>query len=436
MAKLSCERHDHMIEHTGHAAKFYQRFCYSILVWIIVLLPLLAIVSCAPMLTSNKYPTIPSQVDSMDPNNIESMVWQSESFLWISNRDGIGRLNRANNHLDIFTDIKCADMIITGNYGHVWCSGAGNVYRYDGISWDRFEIEAYQVVESNNGILWAGTRQGMSRFDEKEQKWVPVLSASEIAPHFVFSTGPGIHLAFAANDDALWFYSFSEPYVGTTRWTEASYQTWLPAGKWIVVQPKLEAQDSTVWGIGDKSVIAQWNGQTWQVWQPFRLEPAIRDLVKARDGSIWVLAAADGVGQWDDSAWKIWTRDETILQNCPGTADGKECFSANPDITYYPADGLGKPDSTQARLVLTALLETHDGNIWVGTAQEGISRWDGNRWYNYTIADGLSSEAITVLKQSPDGVLWVGTWGGGVNYYDPSTDRWQPFPWSIKVGVR
>ncbi len=240
-----------------------------------------------------------------------------------------------------------------------------------------------------------------------------------------------MRLSFAAKDGALWFYSFSEPYVGTTRWTEVSHQTWQPAGKWTIVQPKLEARDSTVWGISDESVIAQWDGQAWRIWQPFHLKPAIGDLLEAQDGSIWVLAVADGVGHWDGRTWEVWSRDEAILRTCPRATEREGCFSSSLNAMYYPAEGLGESGSGLGRLALTALLEARDGSIWVGTAQEGISRWDGHRWHHYGIGNGLSSESITVLVRSPEGVLWAGTWGGGVNYYDPSSDRWEPFPLSV-----
>lgn len=295
-----------IIECANHIDKFYNYHCHFIPLWIILCLSL-TIASCAPILTPDTHSTVPSQANLMIPSNIESMIFQNESILWIGNRDGVGRLNLVENRLQIFTGIKCTHIIITNNYEHVWCSGAGDVYKYNGMSWDRFEISAYQIVESDDGTLWAGTQQGMSRFNNKEREWSPILSTSQVAPHFTFSTGPGIHLEFIGNDGAFWFYSFSEPYVGTTRWTQGSYQTWHPAGEWIVVQPKLEAQDSTVWGIGDDSIVAQWDGQSWQIWQPFRLKPAIRDLIQAQDKSIWVLAVADGIGQWNGLTWKVWT---------------------------------------------------------------------------------------------------------------------------------
>ena len=413
MSELITRKAYQVVQSTFQTREVSRRQPRLPLVRLIVCLFLLSGVACSVLSAMEKTNTVsPSPTNLMNPKNVEAMTWQGNDYLWVGNRDGAARLSRKDGSVEVFDGIGCTNITITNDQESVWCNTVGSAFRYDGQLWHKSEIDAYQIVEANEGTLWAGTMQGLSRYSLSGQEWIAVLDAPEIASHFIFSNGPGIHLSFAASDGVLWFYSFSEPYVGTTRWTENSIQTWQPAGKWTIVQPKLEARDGTVWGIGDESTIARWDGEIWQIWQPFRLKPTIGDLIEAQDRSIWILAVADGVGHWDGQTWEIWSRDETILQACPGTAKGKECFSTDPDIKYYLTDGLGKPDSSQSRLTPTALLEAQDGNIWVGTAQEGISRWDGNRWRNYSIANGLGSESITVLAESPDGLLWAGCWAG------------------------
>lgn len=360
--------------------------------------------------------------------NVETMAWHDGASLWLGNRDAAWRLDITNGDVEVFDGIGCTQLLVTRNRESVWCSGTGGAYEFNGESWHEFDLEAYQIAEGDEGTLWAGTRQGLSRYDAREYRWVPVLAAPKIASHFIFSDGPGIHVSSVAADGAVWFYSFSEPYVGTTRWTDSSSQTWQPVGKWSVAQPKLEARNGEIWAVGDESLVARWDGRSWEIWQPFRLKPSVQDLIEAQDGSIWALAVADGVGRWDGQTWSVWSRDEAFLRECPGAAAGRNCFSPDPNTEYLPTDGLGRPGSGQSRLSLTAILETADGNIWVGTAGEGISRWDGRRWRNYSMVEGLRSEAIAVLSESPDGTLWAGTYGEGISFYDLNNDRWQPYP--------
>ncbi len=57
------------------------------------------------------------------------------------------------------------------------------------------------------------------------------------------------------------------------------------------------------------------------------------------------------------------------------------------------------------------------GNLWVGT-DGGLCKFDGQRWWIYTTAQGLTSNYIFSLGLSSNGHLLVGTSGGGMNIID------------------
>ena len=58
------------------------------------------------------------------------------------------------------------------------------------------------------------------------------------------------------------------------------------------------------------------------------------------------------------------------------------------------------------------------GNIWFSTIGEGVSKYDGSSFTNYTTAQGLASNSISCIIQDRKGNLWFGTNGGGVSKYD------------------
>ncbi len=66
---------------------------------------------------------------------------------------------------------------------------------------------------------------------------------------------------------------------------------------------------------------------------------------------------------------------------------------------------------------VTAIVQEESGDIWFATFG-GLSRYDGEYFVNYTVADGLPIDEIECLIPAEDGKLWYGTWGGGVGYYD------------------
>ena len=65
-----------------------------------------------------------------------------------------------------------------------------------------------------------------------------------------------------------------------------------------------------------------------------------------------------------------------------------------------------------------------EGRIWAGTWGGGVSRYDGGKWTNLTVKDGLAGNIVYAIVQESNGTLWFGT-NGGVSRYDGKT--WQSF---------
>ncbi len=186
MPRLHCQRQGRLTDCTSRVQETLRWGFGTVTVWIVACLLLSAMTECVPSLPRRRSVDL-SRASPMNPNSVETMAWQGAASLWIGNRDGVARLDEITGRVELFNGIECTNLLVTRNQESVWCSRVGTVHRYDGESWDRFELEAYRIVEDNDGVLWAGTRQGISRFDAEKQRWLPVLNAPEIAPHFVTS---------------------------------------------------------------------------------------------------------------------------------------------------------------------------------------------------------------------------------------------------------
>ena len=58
---------------------------------------------------------------------------------------------------------------------------------------------------------------------------------------------------------------------------------------------------------------------------------------------------------------------------------------------------------------ITAITQTVDGTVWLGSKEEGLFRYDGRETRNLSTKDGLLSDVILTLAADRDGSLWIGT---------------------------
>jgi len=78
--------------------------------------------------------------------------------------------------------------------------------------------------------------------------------------------------------------------------------------------------------------------------------------------------------------------------------------------SYTCVDGL-------AGGVIRSMVEDNDGNLWITTEGDGVSRYDGISFHNYTkesTNNGLVSNFVYSAFKDKKGNLWFATWGGGV----------------------
>ncbi len=57
------------------------------------------------------------------------------------------------------------------------------------------------------------------------------------------------------------------------------------------------------------------------------------------------------------------------------------------------------------------------GNLWFGTLEKGVAKYEGNKLDYLTIEDGLPSNRIVSIIEDGSGNMWFGT-GSGISKYD------------------
>ena len=96
---------------------------------------------------------------------------------------------------------------------------------------------------------------------------------------------------------------------------------------------------------------------------------------------------------------------------------GQNFYAQNYNLTNTFTTNDGLPSN----LVYETVLD-NDGFLWVAT-DNGISRFDGKRFINYSTKDGLpSNDVIQVFKQN-DGTIWANCYKQPPSYFDKKHNR-------------
>lgn len=61
-------------------------------------------------------------------------------------------------------------------------------------------------------------------------------------------------------------------------------------------------------------------------------------------------------------------------------------------------------------------LQDRKGNLWFGTTEDGLYKYDGQSFSRFLVADGLNSNTISCLLEDQDGKIWIGTKAGLCRY--------------------
>lgn len=120
----------------------------------------------------------------------------------------------------------------------------------------------------------------------------------------------------------------------------------------------------------------------------------------APDGRVWAGTAGGGLSSFDGARWTFYT---------PYGYGSSLKYDAS--WTRWP-HGRGIGD-----LWVYNVAFDPQGTMWAAT-WKGLSRFDGNGFHTFTVADGLVDKWVYTLAIDRDGRIWAGT-EGGVTRYDP-----------------
>lgn len=267
------------------------------------------------------------------------------------------------------------------------------------------------IVQTRDGYLWLGTREGLARFD-----------GVRFTTYGLREGLPSIEVQSLYEDSkgVLW--------VGTS----GGGLSWLVDGRIVPMEgaqrgssvvAMVEDAKGCLW-IGTQAGLMFWqDGRFIQKAELSRFaQKQIRCLLRERSGAMWVATTSGGLFRYEDGVLKAErgpAGNETIVAYC--LLEDKEgtiwASVGNGTLLYRHAGQWGRYTQGEGLpfAYVTSLAEQGDGHLWAGSLDAGLYCFQDGKFVGVGVGQGLSANDIRSLRFDREGNLWAGTRSGGLN---------------------
>ncbi len=377
--------------------------------------------------TSEFLRTVFTTEDGLPDNEVNAIVQTQNGFLWVGTDGGLARFDghhftTIHLHGHVSNEIPVLSLLEEPHGdGDLWVGTDAGLAQITKAALDYFNpslVKTYHfgigqsdqimcLYMSRAGVLWIGTNRGL--FFRNRGRFVAVMTETNISRIDESSDG---HLFFVTGR-------------GVMEWN----------GNRLVEHPEfarqLDISKNDIYHIFDDSHGVRWfctkRGLARIVHGSLeRITPVSS---RSSDNATYRIHEDLQGNEWVNTKLGLYrvaaNRLESMTPDHPvharslysdregnlwvGTAaDGLIRFKDRAVRMYTTADGL--PSSN---IVMTVLAD-HAGTIWTGSNCGGLSRLDGEHFRTYAEADGLKNSCVWTLAEDDHHDLWIGTWGGGV----------------------
>ncbi len=304
--------------------------------------------------------------------------------------------------------------------GYIWAGTQEGLVRFDGVRFTVYDKNSLTEMRSNDilslfvdreGTLWAGTSSG-GVLRMANGRFSPASSDQNFMSMAVSSIQQD-------QDGALWFGTLEHGLFRLRKGALTSFgkRDGLPSDRIHALYPD---RNGGLW-IGTSEGLAHLANGRFSVWTMKDGIPArsITALVEDTQGGLWIGSSDGWLFKFDREKITMRMRPTTetiwvLKQDQDGNLWIGTIGTGLFRLTDRHLSSLRSRDGLSDDFI-QSIYEDRENNIWVGTSAGGLNCVTDSKFAVYSTHDGLVPGSLTVVCEDTNGSLWIGTDGAGVN---------------------
>ena len=345
--------------------------------------------------------------DGLPQAMVNAIAQDHQGFLWFGTLGGMSRFD--GRHFTTFDEAQglpssAVQAMLVDRQGWLWVGTQNGLSRYDGTRFTRYTVNdglahnnVSAILEDSSGALWIGTAGGVSRL--KGRRFLTFTEADGLAGNIV-------HAIAEDREGTLWFAT--ERGVSQMASEPGALPPSVSAGSRFTNYTRADGLPHDV----VTAVIADRKGHLWFGTEQgiARLAASTKEGPKTPDGDTPRFAVLnEASGLVDNAVTAILEDQQGMLWF--GTKNGLSRYDGVRFTNYSAWTGL------KGQMIRT-LFEDREGNLWLSIGEFGLMQYVNTAFTYYNDAFGLDETAVLAIHEDRRGDLWLGTAGNGIHRVD------------------
>ncbi|MCA6073676.1 sensor histidine kinase [Fulvivirga sedimenti] len=406
--------------------------------------------------------------DGLASNYVRSVLVDRTGRVWAATAEGISMYDGKsfrNYRIDQKDENNSVQTLFEDQEGHIWFAAFGGHFgRVDGVSLElqfysypraSFNDNIIAINQDASGRIWlVSSIQGLLSFHG--EKFEEVISNQELG---------GYVLSIFNHNDTLWIGTNRGIYFYDIQQTEPEIRT-VPALNNIFIKKIRVMNDRDIWmvtssgifnyregelreftsreGFTDAAVNTLFTDREGNIWfgtdgeglyelasesfVRFGIEHGltghpVNAITRDLDGNYWLGTYGGGIVKYDGNDFILYEKDSGLSNTYISAAETDEkgnlwFGTLSAGLIIY--DGVSFRDIGENEglelLGIRFLFHDSENNMWIGSG-EGLARWDGSSFTNYTTDDGLYDNIIWTISEPEPGRILIVT-REGFNFFE------------------